>query len=86
MPVSTAKQAVSVAASTRFRPSYARVVPIVLNSAFVTVLITLTDILSPIYPRVLESGTPTSTSSSSLAKCGPRAVCHTWTSGIKRDR
>ena len=55
MPVSTAKQAVSVAASTRFRPSYARVVPIVLNSAFVTVLITLTDILSPIYPRVLET-------------------------------
>lgn len=55
MSVSTAKQAVPMTVSTRFRPSYAYVVPIALNSVFAAVLITITDILSPIYPCVLET-------------------------------
>ena len=55
MSVSSVKQAVPMTVSTRFRPSYAYVVPIALNSVFAAVLITLTDILSPIYPCVLET-------------------------------
>ena len=47
-------QAVSTATPTSYR-NYACIVPIALNSAFAAVLITLTDILSPIYPRVLET-------------------------------
>lgn len=55
MSVSIPKQETSTAAPTRSRSIYARMVPIVVNSLFAAVLITLTDILSPIYPRVLET-------------------------------
>ena len=55
MSVSIPKQEISTAAPTRSRSIYARMVPIVVNSLFAAVLITLTDILSPIYPRVLET-------------------------------